>query len=123
MTDPLTRLAKRVEADPFFLAAALAVYARTEGLDDAGLAAALGLPADKLPHLKLCRPPRPEAEHFWADVEHLAGRFGIPPEPLADAVRRGQAVMQLRDATLPADTGAGAFLAARDADPPGGAPP
>lgn len=121
MTDPLANLARRVGADPFFLAAALAEFARTEGLDDAGLAAALGLPPDRLPHLKLCRPPRPQAEFFWPDVEHLAGRFGIPPESLAEAVRRGESVARARTANPSAD--AGAYLAARDADPPAGDPP
>ena len=121
MTDPLANLARRVEADPFFLAAALAEYARTEGLDDAGLVAALGLPPDQLPHLKLCRPPRPD--HFWPDVEHLAGRFGIPPESLAEVVRRGEAVARARSASPPTGADAGAFLAARDADPPADGPP
>src|SRR5205807_271529 len=111
-------LARRVESDPFFLAAVLAEFARTEGLDDAGLAAALGLPADRLPHLKLCRPPRPD--HFWPDVEHLAGHFGIPSEPLAEAVRRGETVVRARAASPPAGADAGAFLAARDAEPPAG---
>jgi hypothetical protein len=123
MTDPLANLARRVEPDPFFLAAVLAEYARTEGLDDAGLAAALGLPPDRLPHLKLCRPPRPEAEFFWPDVEHLADRFGIPPEPLAEAVRRGETIARAKAASPPAGADAGAFLAARDADPPAGDPP
>ena len=37
MSDPLLSLAARVAADPFFLASALAVYAVSEELDDAGL--------------------------------------------------------------------------------------
>jgi hypothetical protein len=123
MTDPLARLAARAEADPFFLAAPLAVFAQTEGLDDAGLAAKLGLPPERLPKLKLCRPPRPEPEHFTADVRQIAGHFGIDPDALAHAVRRGQTVIELRSGQpAPAD-GTGAFLVARDADPPPGDSP
>jgi hypothetical protein len=118
MTDPLAPLAARVADDPFFLAAPLAVLARTERLDDAGLARALGVPEGRLSELRLCRPARPEPEHFWPDIRQIAGHFGIDPETLADAVRRGQMVLRLRaDPSAPAG-GTGTLLAARDAEPP-----
>src|SRR5690349_2368943 len=110
MTDLLRRLADRVEGDPFFLAAPLAIFARTEGLDDAGLAAALGLAGDRLPELKLCRPPRPEPEHFWDDACRIAKHFGIDPAPLADALRRGQVLLRLRERPAP-PSGAGGLIA------------
>jgi hypothetical protein len=118
MSDPLAKLASRVGEDPFFLAAPLAVFASTEGLDDAGLAAALGIAADRLAELKLCRPPRPEPEHFWPDVQQIAGHFGVDAAKLADAVRRGQMVLRFRDRPAASADGAGTLLAARDADPP-----
>jgi hypothetical protein len=118
MTDPLARLARKVEGDPFFLAPVLALFARSEGLDDAGLAAALGCPPAELPRLKLCRPPREGPEHFWPDVTQIATAFGLGPDRLAEAVRRGQALQRLQ---RPA-AGPGTLLAARDAPPPEGTP-
>jgi hypothetical protein len=116
VTDPLAHLAGRVEADLFFLAPVLALYARSERLDDAGLAAALGCPEDLLPRLKLCRPPRPEPGHFWDDVTRIADRFGLDPDRLAEVVRRGQAIQQMQSPGAAAEPGT--LLAARDAPPP-----
>lgn len=118
MTDPLAPLAARAVDDPFFLAGPLAVFARTERLDDAGLARALGVPAGRLSELRLCRPPRPEPEHFWPDVRQIAGHFGIDSETLADAVRRGQMVLRLRARPAAPAGGGGTLFAARDAEPP-----
>ena len=115
MSAALDHLAARVGGDPLFLANALAEYARSEGLDDAGLAAALGCAGADLTRLKLCAPPR--AEHFRADVERIAGRFGIGADALADAVRRGQSLARLRAKARPVEADAGLLLAARDAPP------
>lgn len=116
MTDPLAYLAARADDDPFFLAAVLACYARSERLDDAGHAAALGCPAEQLPRLKLCRPPRPEPEHFWADVTQIAERFALDADRLAAAVRQGEAIRQMQSPAREASPGT--LLAARDAPPP-----
>ena len=60
MNNPLDRLARRVEEDPFFLASLLAEYARAEGLDDLALAQALDCEPEALTGIRLCRaPPRP----------------------------------------------------------------
>ncbi|MBX9583717.1 MAG: hypothetical protein K2X87_25725, partial [Gemmataceae bacterium] len=83
MNDSVRRLANRVAVDPFFLAFALAEYARAEGLDDAGLAAALGTDADGLAHARLCRTPRADPDGFRADVERIAGKFGLDRQVLA----------------------------------------
>jgi hypothetical protein len=120
MTDPLDWLAQRVEADPFFLGSVLALYAESEGLDDAGLATALGCPPEALSRLKLCRPPRPD--RFGDDITALATHFGLDFNRLAAAVRRGQVIEQLRGASSPSGT----LLAARDREPesdPGSIPP
>ena len=58
MPDPLEALAARAVGEPFFLGWVLAAYAHSEGLDDAGLAASLGCPAQELVMLRLCRTPR-----------------------------------------------------------------
>jgi hypothetical protein len=110
MSGPLERLARRARGDPFFLAPLLACYAECEGLDDAGLAEALGCPPAALTALRLCRAPRPAPEEFWADVTRIAERFGADPERLAALVRQSQATLALRAAA------GGRLLAARDAE-------
>lgn len=115
MSTALDHLAERVAADPEFLASALAEYARSEGVDDAGLAAALGCAPADLTRLRLCGNPRPDADRFRADVAAIAGRFGIDPATLAKVVRRGQALAQLR-AAQPSEVSPGFLLAARDDD-------
>src|SRR5438270_12828994 len=98
MHDPLANLAARAAGDPTFLASVLAAYAVSEGLDDAGLAAALGCPPGELSRLRLCRVPRAEPEQFRDDVSRIAGRFGLDPQRLAEAVKGGQGVERLRGA-------------------------
>jgi hypothetical protein len=130
MSKYLEKLARRVQDDASFLAAALARYAASEQLDDAALAAKLGCDVPALTHLRLCGMPRPQAPFFWQDVEAIATRFGADPDALAEAVRRGQALLNVgRKAGAPANGSAGFFMAARDDDreppeppPEGGAP-
>ena len=125
MSEALDHLAARVAADPFFLAHPLAEFARSERLDDPALAAHLGCRVEDLTMLRLCRAPTDSAE-FRADVAAVAGRFGIDPTALAEAVRLGQGLAELRQAA-PAAAEPGVLLAARDADrpppPPVGEPP
>jgi hypothetical protein len=109
----LDALARRVVDDPFFLGEALAAYARSEGLDDAGLAAALGCSVEGLARLRLCR--RPDPARFGADVARIAERFGARADALAEAVRRADALAALRDASAGAAE-AGLLMAARDRD-------
>jgi hypothetical protein len=111
MSDRLEHFARRVEGDEFFLASALAEYARSEGLDDAGLAAALGCPASSLPRLRLCRRPRPDAAGMREDTARIGERFGIDPLRLAEMMRRADALAAMR---RDAAAGAGALIAARD---------
>lgn len=115
MTESVRRLAARARVDPFFLAFALAEYAAAEGLDDAGLAAALGTDGDGLAHARLCRPPRADPDGFRADVEQIAAAFNLDRQGLATAARFGQNVAAARAAQeAAASAAAGAMLAARD---------
>lgn len=112
MADRLDALARRVQSDPAFLAAALADYARSERLDERGLAAALGCPPEQLSALRLCRRPRAEpAGQFRRDVEQIGARFGVRADVLAEAVRRADALAALRQA---AAAERGTLMAARD---------
>lgn len=121
MSDALRHLADRVAADPYFLAHPLAEFARSEGLDDDGLAARLGCPAEHLTLLRLCRAPQPDPDGFRADLAAITAHFGLDPAALASAVRHGQGIATLRTAARP-DGVPAAFLAARDGDPPRGEP-
>jgi hypothetical protein len=111
VSDPLHELARRAEGRPFFLAHLLAVYAESEGLDDDGLAATIGCAAGQLTKLRLSRAPRGDAG-FGADVDELAGHFGLDWLRLAVVVRHAQALVRMRQAGA---APAGTLLAARDA--------
>jgi hypothetical protein len=113
MTDALAALAERAKGEPFFLASVLEAYARSEHLDDAGLAAALGCPVGELVMVRLCRAPRSDPAGFREDVQRVALRFGLDAGRLAEAVKRGRVVSQLRAA--PPEAG-GFLQAARDQD-------
>ena len=62
--------------DPRVVAAALADYRARTGLDEAGLAAWLGLSIERLHGLALCAAPDPTSPHFAAAVAALAGYIG-----------------------------------------------
>lgn len=112
MSSRLDTLARRSDADTFFLGGALTEYGRSEGLDDDGLARALGCPAALLARVRLCRRPRSEPSAFVADVDRIAAHFGLDPGVLADVVRRSDALVALRE--VGEAGGAGLLQAARD---------
>ena len=60
--------------------------------------------------LYLCRTPDEDPIGFQRDVTRIAERFGADADALAEAVRRGQALQRLRQASS-----SGTLLAARDA--------
>jgi hypothetical protein len=111
VSDSLDRLARRLEDDPGFLACALAEYARSEGLDDAGLARLLGCAAADLTGVRLCRAPRPGPADFRADVRHVAERFALDAARLMEVVRAADALRLLREGAAAAP---GFLMAARD---------
>jgi hypothetical protein len=117
MNESVVRLANRAGVDPFFLAFALAEYAAGERLDEAALATALGTTPDVLPHVRLCRSPRSDADGFREDVDRIAAKFGLNRDVLATAARHGQVVAAMRAAAAEA-TEAGFLLAARDRPKP-----
>jgi hypothetical protein len=110
----LRRAAERASRDPFYLASSLLAYVRSEGLDDAGLAASLGCDPDALSALLLCRRPTGRGAVFRADVEAIAARFGIDAARLARRIRDADVLVSLQGAT--ADRAGGLLAAARDRD-------
>jgi hypothetical protein len=99
MDSHLENLARRVEEDPFFLACPLRLYAQTEGLDETKLLAALECSKETLTMVRLCRTPRAESEHFQKDIDQIVLRFPVNANVLAEAVRRGQVIMRMRQAS------------------------
>lgn len=115
MSERLDGLAGRVADDRFFLASALADYARGERLDDAGLAGVLGCAIDDLTALRLCRRPVGDAATFRAIIAQIAAYCGVDRAALAAIVRRADALDSLRaDTATGAGDGRGTLLAARE---------
>src|SRR5262245_59273956 len=94
MADDVTRLLRRTvraaETSPVFLASVFACYRATKGTDDAELARRLGVAAERLDELALCR--RPRAELFRQDVAAVATRFGADAGALATVIRQVDAL-------------------------------
>jgi hypothetical protein len=119
MANRLDALACRAERDKFFLASALADYARSERLGERELAAALGCAPDTLARLRLCRRPHGEVPRFRRDVEQIASRFGVVLEVLVRIVRHADAIEALKEGGASTH---GTLAAARDRlDDEGGA--
>ena len=112
MSKSLEALAKRAEGDPFFLASVLAAYVRGEDLDDAGLAAALNCPVERLTELRLCRAPRADPAGFRQDIDRIAEVFGVDADRLAEVVRYGQVLPHMQGGP----PSRGFLLAARDGE-------
>lgn len=94
MPDPIERMAQRAMDDPFYVASAMAEYARSEGIPWAQLASLLGCSEEQLSQVALCR--RPYGDAIWNDLEQIAGRFTVDVEALATMVRRADALTSLR---------------------------
>lgn len=111
MDSPIRQFSRRAEDDDFFLASAIRTYARSEGMDEAGLAEALGCAPSDLDALRLCRRPRPEPPQFEADVVRISSFTGVKPDVLAQVVRRADILMAFRQVD---DASSGMMMAARD---------
>ncbi|MER3421190.1 MAG: hypothetical protein C4290_12020 [Chloroflexota bacterium] len=103
------RLARRAEQNAAFMASALAAFRRLQRLDDRALAAFLRCPPEMLPHLALCRRPRPASPRFQADVTQIAAYVRADPDQLVRLLRRVDVA-----AAFSADTAAEHLAAARD---------
>ena len=84
------KLATHLEDDPSMMAWVLAQYRDAEDKDDRLMALTLGIDEFKLPHLALCK--RPREELFRSDIESIAAHIDMDPAPLAEVVRRVDAL-------------------------------
>ncbi len=107
----LENLARRVHDDPFFLGCPLKHYAQSEALSDLALARKLRCDGDELALVRLCRAPLPESDSFSEDLERVAARFSLDADALAEAVRRGQALLEMKQGVK-----GPTLLAVRDGD-------
>jgi hypothetical protein len=112
MAKNLEHLAARVRNDPFFLACPLALFAKSEAMNEQQLAAWFHCSMATLTMIEVCRAPEAESSSFVADLGRVAARFSINPDRLVEAVRRGQAVFHM---TASGDSRR-TLMAARDAD-------
>jgi hypothetical protein len=110
MATNLEHLARRLKDDPFFLACPLLLYATSEGLDEDSLAFRLRCSKADFALVCLCRAPAGDSDSFPDDIERIAEKFSVDADVLADAIRRGQAIFQMKRSTESAAT----LLAARD---------
>jgi hypothetical protein len=107
MRIPLEELARRAEADEFFLACPLRWFARSQSFTDQQLAEFLGCSRETLVKVRLCGTPATEQPAFGRDVAAIAAKFGLNERALKKAVRQGSVVLQMQSAP-------NATLAARD---------
>ncbi|GAC1463398.1 MAG: hypothetical protein PVS3B3_08970 [Ktedonobacteraceae bacterium] len=92
----LIRAAQRALASPFFLAATLQDYQQANQLDNEALANLLGCHVDDLTRLALCRRPISEQQTFTHDIDHLAQRFHLHADQLAEIIRQVDALAAFR---------------------------
>lgn len=114
----LQRAAARAAEDPFFLAHDLQEYRNMTQTDEAGLARLLHCSRDALVHVGLCRRPDPNGDSFRAEVEKIASHCGVSAQQLAGLIREVDAVLGMREASIPSMQSAQEYsshlMAARD---------
>src|SRR5438445_208302 len=96
MAEPMENLARRLEEDPLFLACPLKLFAQSAGLAEREVAEKLRCSVETLLRVRLCRAPLPESEKFRKDIARVAETYQVDAPALTDAVRRGQAIWQMR---------------------------
>jgi hypothetical protein len=122
MFNPLKRMAERSRTEPLFFGYLLERYARSESLDDAALAARLGIALEKLTLLRLAGRPAEDPGRRREDIRILAEAYGIEYGVLMDVVKHALALTHLQAATQTDDSpdAVRLLMAARDAEGPAG---
>lgn len=120
----LTRLARRLQSDPRFMAYALAVYCEQEGIDEEELAQVLGIMPEMMSRLALCKRPDDRSPEFAAQAREIADYTLADESQLANLLRqisgleklaqRGPAAIDENEVAEPLMTGL--LAVARDRD-------
>jgi hypothetical protein len=87
VSEILRRAAVAFEGDPGRMAAALAAYRTQTGMDEAALAAWLGVDLDRLHGLALCARPARASSPRPEEIVPLAAFVGCDPDRLAALLR------------------------------------
>jgi hypothetical protein len=85
--DPLTLIAERAAAEPYFLGHALAVHREKYGITEQEQRRHLGVLPQDWPLLQLCRCPLPE--QWEQDLDVICARFGADKERLERVLKCG----------------------------------
>lgn len=83
----LERFAQRLRTQPAFMAYVLQRVMTYERMDEQQLAQQLGTSVAGLTRLALCKRPRPDPEHFTADVQAIANYTGADMTELLRLLR------------------------------------
>jgi hypothetical protein len=112
------RAVARAAEDRFYLAASLRAFQSAQAMSDAQMAQMLGCPLADLARLALCRCPDTHSPRFGSEVAHIAARFGIKTEALAQIIRQVSFMQAMQTTTHLSVTQAvmPVVLAARDRD-------
>lgn len=84
----LKSLAQRLETDPRFMAYALALYRRQEGIEGEELSQSLGLMPEMMARLALCLRPDSNSPQFAAQVSEIADYTLADEGRLANLLRQ-----------------------------------
>lgn len=104
MNDPLKRsalfsrlanLADRLQSDPTYMAWVLRAYSRAEGLSPERLLDRLGIGADMLTRLAICKRPVADSPQFAAQVVQIANYTTLDAGLLANVIRQVDALALL----------------------------
>lgn len=114
--DALARAFHKAQSNTFFLAKVLAEFQIQNNLDDEALAELLGCKTDDLPRLGLCRCPDANQPTFATDIDHLANRYHLNANYLANLIRQVNALKAMKEHLRKSRSGQTILLAARDRD-------
>lgn len=114
--DPLTIAVQKAQNNSFFLANILNEFQQQNKFDNRALAEFLGCETQTLAQLALCRCPNFNQPTFASDIAHLANRFSLRSNHLANMIRQVVALRELRNHLNATDGKQRMLMAARDRD-------
>ena len=114
--DALARAVQKAQNNSFFLANVLNEFQQQNKMDNRSLAELLGCEMQTLSQLALCRCPNLNQPTFVSDIDHLAKRFSVHANQLANMIRQVAALRELRNHLNDTGSKQRMLMAARDRD-------